>query len=43
MTIISDSLEGLFLGCRYEVMAKLEAMNKCSQNKAGKQFKQATE
>jgi len=33
ITIISDSLEGLFLGCRYEVMAKLEAMNKCSQIK----------
>lgn len=33
ITIISDSLKGLFLGCRYEVMRKLKGTNKCSPTK----------
>jgi len=28
-TIISDSLKGLFIGCRYEVMRKFKGTHKC--------------
>jgi len=32
-TIISDSLKGLFIGCRYEVMRKFKGTNKCTSSK----------